>query len=353
MSDIEEEYVDPAEIETVEESEPKVEKETKMAEKPVPIRLIHGNKKKGRKWPREFPDGGVSALVEDVFKDLKGADYHLEYADEVWIEDDGDWEMAVEYFDAENPDRLELTIKKNVQEQKVAAPPVKAVVHTAPVVSAPVISAPSPNDVHQPPPKRQKVSHQARTAPFQPAPAPPSANPYQSNAQHNNYGVPNPFLAPGSSQQQGGGPYGGSGGGYGNSYGQRGRGRGGYGGRGGYRGRGQRGGWRGNRGGYGRGNRGGYRGRGYQGRGGRGRGRGRGGGSHQKLHDIRMQQMWDVAGDIMRNEGAPITVLKIRALFPGEKPRRKDLNFLLYKEQEKGNVIKHENGIKVKWGFAY
>ena len=52
-------------------------------------------------------------------------DYHLEYADEVWIEDDGDWEMAVEYFDAENPDRLELTIKKNVQEEKVAAPPVK------------------------------------------------------------------------------------------------------------------------------------------------------------------------------------------------------------------------------------
>ena len=117
-----------------------VEKETKMADKPVPIRLIHGNKKKGRKWPREFPDGGLSALVEDVFKDLKGEvtlgtiyrhhlfeDYHLEYADEVWVEDDGDWEMAVEYFDAENPDRLELTIKKNVQEEKVEAPPVKVI----------------------------------------------------------------------------------------------------------------------------------------------------------------------------------------------------------------------------------
>lgn len=66
-----------------------------------------------------------------------------------------------------------------------------------------------------------------------------------------------------------------------------------------------------------------------------------------------MKQMWDVAADIMRNEGAPITVLKIRALFPGEKPRRKDLNYLLYKEQEKGNVMKHENGIKVKWSFTY
>merc|ERR1719461_1496328 len=77
---------------------------------------------------------------------------------------------------------------------------------------------------------------------------------------------------------------------------------------------------------------------------------GRGGNmGHRQLHDIRMKQMWDVAADIMRNEGAPITVLKIRALFPGEKPRRKDLNYLLYKEQQKGNVIKHENGIKVKW----
>lgn len=66
-----------------------------------------------------------------------------------------------------------------------------------------------------------------------------------------------------------------------------------------------------------------------------------------------MTQMWDVAQDIMRNEGAPITVLKIRALFPGEKPRRKDLNYLLYKEQTKGTVLKHEDGIKVKWGFAY
>jgi len=324
----------------------------------LPVRLINGNKKKGRKWSRKLVDGDLKKAVESVFKDLAGKDYHLEYADGVWVEDEGDWEMAVEHYDSENPDRLELTVVMNAVVPAPAPAPVAAPV--APVVTMPVVTAPTVSR-SQPPAKRQKTSHQATTmTPFQPAPAPPTqaSNPYAGN--NNNYGggPPNPFKAPGSQGGQSNpyaaqsnpyaaqsNPYANQGGGqgWGNQGGQ------GWGNQGGY-GNNRRGGRGvGKRGGYG----GGYGGRG--GRGGRGRGRGgrRGGGQQRQLHNIRMQQMWEVAQDIMRKEGRPITVLKIRALFPGEKPRRKDLNFLLYREQEKGNVMKLEDGIKVKWQFTH
>jgi len=74
----------------------------------------------------------------------------------------------------------------------------------------------------------------------------------------------------------------------------------------------------------------------------------------KSAHDQKMDFMWEEAVSILREKAEPMDVLFIRKCFPNErKPRAKDLNYLLYRELDKGTVAMQQAGDdKPKWNLV-
>jgi len=71
-----------------------------------------------------------------------------------------------------------------------------------------------------------------------------------------------------------------------------------------------------------------------------------------EYHNARINAIWEQVQGIMRRTRQPMNVLWIRKEFPGAKesrPRRKELNFLLYKKMEEGFLSRNETGDKPSW----
>jgi len=84
----------------------------------ITVGFVHGSKKKARNFSKYFNLGTFRSKVEEIFPSLIGQNWHAETLDGTWIEDSGDWEIAVQAY-------LQLgSLDINILDENTVAQPV-------------------------------------------------------------------------------------------------------------------------------------------------------------------------------------------------------------------------------------
>jgi len=139
-----------------EEEEPEMHsfKRARVVEDAVLTRITLGRKTKPRRFPKQLTTSELLALLVDIFPEITGKKYHLEYLDGYWVNDGEDWAVMQEVVQPEDyvNGRIDLKLAFDssmppvVQPKKIvpnnSAPTIQQLSGSVPSVSSSTITPP-------------------------------------------------------------------------------------------------------------------------------------------------------------------------------------------------------------------